>query len=150
VKCPQVAQDSESRNQPAINQPLQGFSIMQSLLSFALDAIVCASVVYFSVGFVLGAVERSPRPVPPTAAELTADFQALVSAAELTIDVDVIPDSCPALPLPQAQPAAKPIAPTAADLRKQCTQRGITWRNAHGKHKHLSAKEMKKKLASVT
>jgi hypothetical protein len=32
---------------------------MQSLLSFALDAIVCASVVYFCVGFVLGAVERS-------------------------------------------------------------------------------------------
>jgi hypothetical protein len=76
----------------------------------------------------------------------------------LTIDIDVVPDSCPALPLPQvqaqtitqSQPAAKPIAPTAADLRKQCTQRGITWRNAHGKHKHLSAKEMKKKLASVT
>jgi hypothetical protein len=131
---------------------------MQSLLSFALDAIVCASVVYFCVGFVLGAVARSPRPAPPTAAELTATFQQLVSATELTIDIDVIPDSCPALPLPQvqpqviaqSQPAVKPIAPSAAELRKQCTQHGITWRNAHGKHKHLSAKEMKKKLASVT
>jgi hypothetical protein len=129
---------------------------MQELLSFTVNAIIVTAIAYFSIGFVLGAVARSHRPVAPTAAEMIADFQQLVAAAESTVTVDVVPDFCPALPLPpQAQPKtapkplAKPIAPTAAELRKRCTQNGITWRNAHGKHKHLSAQEMRKKLASV-
>ncbi len=34
----------------------------------------------------------------------------------------------------------------AAALRTYCTQAGITWRNAHGKGKHLSTSEMRRAL----
>lgn len=32
--------------------------------------------------------------------------------------------------------------PAAPELRKACQAAGIKWRNAHGKGKHLSVKEM--------
>jgi hypothetical protein len=38
-------------------------------------------------------------------------------------------------------------AMTAVQLRKECQTRGIRWRNAHGKSKHLSKAEMLAALA---
>ena len=35
---------------------------------------------------------------------------------------------------------------TNAELRRECSRRGIAWRNAHGKGKHLLKKEMLKAL----
>jgi len=40
----------------------------------------------------------------------------------------------------KAEPAAQPV--TSAELRRQCQDAGIKWRNAHGKGRHLSKGEM--------
>jgi len=40
----------------------------------------------------------------------------------------------------KAEPAAQPL--TSAELRRQCQDAGIKWRNAHGKGRHLSKGEM--------
>lgn len=40
----------------------------------------------------------------------------------------------------KAEPAAQPV--TSAELRRQCQDAGIKWRNAHGNGRHLSKGEM--------
>lgn len=44
-------------------------------------------------------------------------------------------------------PSSPARKPSKDNLRRQCTERGIKWCNAHGKHKHLSSGEMLALLA---
>jgi len=54
-------------------------------------------------------------------------------------------------PVPSPETTVESIIQTAraAALRSYCTQAGITWRNAHGKGKHLSTAEMRNALLTT-
>lgn len=51
-------------------------------------------------------------------------------------------------PLAQTAPLSKPRSPVE-QLRQQCQQAGIKWRDAHGKHKHLKKQEMLAALKAI-
>jgi hypothetical protein len=61
------------------------------------------------------------RPVPAMAASIATP------ATVLTIPVE-------------SRPALSEL--TAVQLRRRCAEQGIRWRNAHGRHHHLSKAEM--------
>jgi hypothetical protein len=68
--------------------------------------------------------------------------------------VPVETHEAPAMAAPMAAPVAIAVVPAEPDyaamnstqLRKECSLKGIRWRNAHGKGKHLKKGEMLKAL----
>lgn len=77
------------------------------------------------------------------------------------IEVAPAPENEPEIEQP-AEPTPSAIEPSpaatvealiqtarAGALRRYCTQAGITWRNAHGKGKHLSTSEMRRALLAT-
>lgn len=115
-------------------------------------------VFLFCLFFLAGCWLVTPRPQPavaaydplaayepllPTVEELVAEAEAIVakpvySSAAVSAPVAVVV-------VPVAEPPLE--QKTAVQLRRVCAERGIRWRNVHGKGKHLSKREMLTALA---
>jgi len=95
----------------------------------------------------------------PSLPELMAEAEAMTEGTtpDLALLAEVAAE-VPAQPAAIAAPVVVAVvevadaptefaAMTAVQLRKECQTRGIRWRNAHGKSKHLSKTEMLAALA---
>jgi hypothetical protein len=108
---------------------------MQSLLSFLVEAIAIASVVYFAIGFVL-TVRAHAQSAPVEL--ITESVETIeVVAVEVPVAEIVVPE-----PVTIEWSALSP-----EQLRKECSARAIKWRNAHARNKHLKKAEMVAALA---
>jgi hypothetical protein len=105
---------------------------MQSLLSFLVEAIAFASVVYFAIGFVLTVRSTSPR----------AKIEMIEEVVET---IEVVTVEVPAIVIPE--PAIVWAALSSEQLRRECSARSVRWRGAHGGHKHLTKAQMVAALA---
>lgn len=81
----------------------------------------------------------------PTEADHIVDATEMVEADPFAPDENPAYATVPAAMAPVATlvvPVAKAQPVTSAELRRQCQNAGIKWRNAHGKGRHLSKGEM--------
>lgn len=127
----------------------------QTLLLFVIDALAVLFALIVTVDFVVGLRALWLEPLShvsvPPATETTAvkpePSDCHVGAIAPTEQVEphiAVPDLA-VLPevllvTKQSEPDYSSLTPEA--LRKLCQQRGITWRNAHGRHQHLKKAEM--------
>jgi hypothetical protein len=107
---------------------------MQGFLSFLIEAIAFASVVYFAIGFVLTVRVRSTSP------------RAKIEMIEEVVEtIEVVAVEVVAIVVPEPAIAWAALSPER--LRKECSARSIKWRDAHGRNKHLRKAEMVTALA---
>lgn len=125
---------------------------MQSLLTFSIEAIVVGFVSLMVVHFAVGLLALRPR---YSAAEIeqAAELLGLPDYSEFqpAPEPEPAPALCPVSEVvPFVVPASAEPTPVAANwaefdpfqLRKECAQRGIRWRNARTDGKHLRKAEM--------
>ncbi|MBD2106724.1 hypothetical protein [Nodosilinea sp. FACHB-13] len=115
---------------------------------------------FFVAGCLLVA-EPAPQvaaPVPvvddlPTLEELLTEAEALIAKPLPPLTAALVAQGAAiAVPVAIARVEVEPVAidyaaMTSQELRKECQRRGIAWRNAHGKGKHLLKPEMVKALS---
>lgn len=124
---------------------------------------------------VYGLVHRSDRPstqpiasspsIPAPEAIATAleavdsewlSWESDLAAMDNLLEVEPEPTPAPVSMTDVVVPFVRPVRPQtpnwaqmgAPELRKVCQRAGIKWRNAHGKGKHLSKREMVNALTS--
>jgi hypothetical protein len=128
---------------------------MQDFLTYAIDAIALSSAIYFSAMFVLGLQYRQPKPIQPISdLELEAE---VVQLDELKIELLFpIADTSTDAAIARLEAAVLTCEPnplwqtlTPYELRQNCQKNGIKWRNAKGKNKHLSKREMIAALEAI-
>jgi hypothetical protein len=102
---------------------------IQSLLNNLLFVVLSLSLIHFLLTFMAFAWSRS-TPAPQVFA--FEELAPLPRVAEESISVSLDYSTL-----------------TVAELRKLCSDRGITWRNAHSKGKHLKKAEMVELLSSL-
>jgi len=100
---------------------------MEELLTQATVAVE-----WFSLSYMAGSLAWR------THLHFTQPFQTKFQTRRQTIPV--LRELSPHLPV-QTVPPSKPRSPVE-QLRQQCQQARIKWRDAHGKHKHLKKHEM--------
>ena len=139
----------------------------QDFLSDLASALLLVSFLYFGISFVVFSIarvnlstQRSPNMSTPTAAlppslVPPATEPLIVASPVVSQTVKIITS-----PTPKKQPKTAPMSlktesvsqvpqapiasqkPSNAELRNLCKLKGIKWRNAHGKNRHLSSKQM--------
>lgn len=107
--------------------------MLNSFLNLTATACLIAPVVLFvvhTVCYVTSPVVPVTAPIVAPAAppEPAPKRVALAMPAVATLSIEAEPIDHRAL--------------SAAELRRRCSQSGIQWRNAHGKNKHLSKRQM--------
>jgi hypothetical protein len=131
---------------------------MQDLLTTAATLTEAAIALFIILG-VATIPRRSPSP-----GQLEIEFSP-TAISESQVEPAIVPDpwSLPTEPA-AVEPAAAPLFPpypyllllpaapvevepiwsemTPHQLRQSCQQQGIKWRNAHGRNRHLSKREM--------
>jgi hypothetical protein len=133
---------------------------MQSALTYAIEFTAIGSVLFFGSLFVSGLISRyRPTPTAQPASQASPQFipnpdgfpAATVDEATLVeAHQAYVAQYWAARPTDNVVPFVRSQTATAVDwsilspydLRKACQTRGIRWRNAHGKNKHLSKAEM--------
>lgn len=122
--------------------------MLQSLLTASIELTAIAAAVYFPLMFALKLGQRKPIDLS----------QFALSDAEVA-ELQAVPQEKeePAAPTPLDNPSSDPIVPVAEStavvaldwaaldpyqLRQECQQRGIRWRNGRSDGKHLRKAEM--------
>jgi flavin-binding protein dodecin len=107
---------------------------MQNFLTFAVETIATVSAIYFVVGLV------TTRPQRVTQAEADEIMEAIAQSVE---GLEWAEDEAVEV---EAVEVVDWKASDPFQLRRECQARGIHWRNAHGKNKHLRKAEMVRAL----
>jgi hypothetical protein len=126
-------------------QALQTYSWIKEM-TIALGQLTFWSVVwaYAKVGEWVDNQVASALPTEPAPPAIAISPE---EPQEDPFDQPALVAAIPAATAPVATPATDYASMTSAQLRKVCSQRGITWRNAHGKGRHFSKGEM---IAALT
>ena len=93
----------------------------------------------------------SPTPQPVATPNPTIEPAKAVPAPQNEPEILQAAEPITLAPAPSPEATVEAIIQTAraAALRTYCTQSGITWRNAHGRGKHLSTREMRQALLAT-
>ncbi len=154
--------------------------MIQDILTYAIEAIAVGSAIYFGTMFIAGypAWKRrrtAPEAPMPSIHDFSDDelvnhlVDTLTDAAELPeepewfncetlVNCDSNHQSEQAIasfsdvivPFARKPKAFVLELMNSQELRKLCSDRGIRWRNAHGKGKHLSKGQMIRALSSAS
>ena len=119
---------------------------MQSVLTFAAEFVFVSGIALYSFLFIAGLADRPARSAAPEKSDRLSLFSEPIAPTTPKAIDTVVPF---VRPQPKAVAIPEGIAPridwSALDpfqLRKECAQRGIRWRNSHGLNKHLKKSEM--------
>jgi hypothetical protein len=105
-------------------------------------ALVSTVLVWLSIGAIKAVYESWVAALPIAIAEFQAGYATTDAQVAVSEAVDAIAEITP------ASVPTKTIS-RVQQRRQQCQAAGIQWRNAHGKHKHLTMQEMQAALEQL-
>jgi hypothetical protein len=106
------------------------------------SAMVITLLVWLSICAIKTMYQSWATALPVAIAEFQAGYDAMEAQVAVSEAVDAIAEITP------ASVPTKTIS-RVQQRRQQCQAAGIQWRNAHGKHKHLTMQEMQAALEQL-